>query len=252
MDECYIIFNPGGNMKVVKLELSKAEQKKLKELQINGSNQMRERSLAILHCATGRKITWIAEALNRRHLTIRNWINAFRQNGISGLERAYSPGRPSYRKEQLQPRLDEYLSQSPRNYGWAEDLWAIKTINAQFEKDFGRKFGASTVERLLKDAGYSYRRAKKTMPDSAPSKEEKLARIKEIADAVLELAETDDIEVVFLDESHFSNEPYVIRGWYKKGQPFSPPDSEKQSGLIHLWGLRAGEKVFLLEEFTEK
>ncbi len=239
-------------MKIVKLELSRTERKRLEELQVNGSNQMRERSLALLHCAAGKKITWIAEALNRRHLTIRSWIKAFRENGISGLERSYSPGRPSYRQKELLPRLTEYLERSPRDYGWAEDLWSIKTINAQFEKDFGRQFGGSTIERLLKDAGYSYKRAKKTVPVSAPSKEEKLSRVKEIANEVLELAGTNDIEVVYLDESHFSNEPYVVRGWHKKGQPFSPADAEKQSGVIHFRGLRAKDKIFLLEKFPEK
>ena len=118
-------------MKIVKLELSRTERKRLEELQVNGSNQMRERSLALLHCAAGKKITWIAEALNRRHLTIRSWIKAFRENGISGLERSYSPGRPSYRQKELLPRLTEYPERSPRDYGWAEDLWSIKTINAQ-------------------------------------------------------------------------------------------------------------------------
>lgn len=239
-------------MKIVKLELNTAERKVLEDLQVNGSNQMRERSLAILHCAAGKKITWIAEALNRQHLTIRTWIKAFRENGISGLERTYSPGRPSCRQKELLPRLNECLERSPRDYGWAEDLWSIKTINAQFEKDFGRKFGVSTIERLLKDAGYSYKRAKKTVPVSAPSKEEKLARVKEIATEVLELAATSDVEVVYLDESHFSNEPYVIRGWYKKGQPFFPADSENQGRVIHFWGLRAKDKIFLLEKFSEK
>jgi|GEM_PF-4764759 hypothetical protein len=44
-------------MKIVKLELSRTERKRLEELQVNGSNQMRERSLALLHCAAGKKIT---------------------------------------------------------------------------------------------------------------------------------------------------------------------------------------------------
>ena len=48
-------------MRVVKLELSEVDRNVLEDLQTNGSNQMRERSLAILHCADGKKITWIAE-----------------------------------------------------------------------------------------------------------------------------------------------------------------------------------------------
>lgn len=34
-----------------------------KEKAINGSGLMRERCLAILHCANGQKITWIVNAL---------------------------------------------------------------------------------------------------------------------------------------------------------------------------------------------
>lgn len=56
---------------------------------------MRERSLAKLHCVEGKKITWIAKALNQQNLTIRTWIERFRKEGIQGLERNYSPGRPS-------------------------------------------------------------------------------------------------------------------------------------------------------------
>ena len=53
-------------MKIVKLELSESARRELLNLQNNGSGLMRERSLAILHCANGQKITWIANALNRR------------------------------------------------------------------------------------------------------------------------------------------------------------------------------------------
>ena len=38
-----------------------------------------------------------------------------------------------------------------------------------------------------------------------------------------------EIEILFADESHFSNEPYVERGWFKRGQknPSIPTKKEK-------------------------
>ena len=45
-------------MKIVTLELTAEQKKQLKDLQNNGSGYLRERSLAILHCAEGRKISW--------------------------------------------------------------------------------------------------------------------------------------------------------------------------------------------------
>lgn len=239
-------------MKIVKIALSKESKIALEDLQNNGSGLMRERSLAILHCAAGKKILWIAHALNRRPLTVRTWIDAFERKGVKGLSRAFSPGRPSVRELRLRPRLNEYLTHSPRNYGWGEDVWTSAIINAQFEKEFGRKFGKSTISRLLKDAGYTFKRPKKTTPVNAPSKEEKLERVQEIAKEIIELKKSGDVEVVFLDESHFSTEPYVVRGWHKKGIPFFPPDTEKTRKHFGIWRIRTGNREFLLEKCIQK
>jgi transposase len=66
------------------------------------------------------------------------------------------------------------------------------------------------------------------------------------------------VEVFFVDESHFTNEPYVQRGWCRKGpQVKVPPPTQRQSatlfGALHLrtqrfYGKRAARgtsKLFL-------
>ena len=55
------------------------------------------------------------------------------------------------------------------------------------------------------------------MPENAPSSTEKKERIAEI---VADIAKDDacDTEILFVDESHFSNQPYVSRGWFKCGE----------------------------------
>ena len=47
------------------------------------------------------------------------------------------------------------------------------------------------------------------------------------------------VEVCFVDESHFTNEPYVQRGWFRKGQQVKvPTPTQRQSatlfGALHL------------------
>ena len=105
-----------------------------------------------------------------------------------------------------------------------------------------------TVGRVLDPNGYSFTRGKLTAPASAPSKEEKLARVQQIASEMLALKAKGDVEVMFLDESHFSTEPYVTRGYRKRGKPFFPPDSEKKGKLHDILGIRAGKRRFLLEK----
>jgi transposase len=239
-------------MKIVKLALSEQEKTELEYLQINGSNLLRERSLAILHCAQGKKLTWIADALNRRILTIRSWIDSFRKHGISGLSRAYSPGRPSFRKKNLLPELRECLSKSPRDYGFFEDVWTLNLLKTHFKKQFNRDFSASTITRLLKDEGYSFKRPKKSMPANAPSKEEKLRQVQQIAQEILALKDNQETIVLFLDESHFSTEPYVIRGWHKRGEDFFPQDSSETGKSFGIWRIQSGRQTFLLEKRIEK
>lgn len=235
-------------MKIVKLEISAAQKKELEELQSNGSGIMRERSLAVLHCAAGRKITWIAKALNRQILTIRTWIERFRQDGVQGLERSYSPGRPSIRNRIFRPKVEEYLNSTPKNYGWREECWTMVLLREQLKKDIGKNIGISTLERLLKDCGYSYKRPRKGVPVTAPSKEEKLKRVKAIAQQILELKEDSNPDILFVDESHFSTEPYVIRGWHRRCEDFFPRDKSQQAIHFNFWRIQTTDKIFLLEE----
>ena len=244
----YLYVNGRCIMKIVKLALSEQEKTELEYLQINGSNLLRERSLAILHCAQGKKLTWIADALNRRILTIRSWIDSFRKHGISGLSRAYSPGRPSFRKKNLLLELRRCLSKSPREYGFFEDVWTLNLLKTHFKKRFNRDFSASTITRLLKDEGYSFKRPKKSMPANAPSKEEKLRQVQQIAQEILALKDNQETIVLFLDESHFSTEPYVIRGWHKRGEDFFPQDSPKTGKSFGIWRIQSGRQAFLLEK----
>jgi len=236
-------------MKTIRIELSNEARQELLRIRHKSNDYRSERALAVLHCADGKRPRQIAELLKRSSQAVCQWLHAYKKDGAKGLNKNFSPGRPSLRKSELIPRLPEYLAKSPRYLGWGEDVWSVKVIMAQFEKDNGRTVSRHTVIRALHDAGYSAKRTKKTIPAHAPSKEEKLERVKQIATEINELKNAGDVEVMFLDESHFSTDPYVVRGWSKRGEPFFPPDSKKKRRMHDIWGIRAGKRRFLLEKF---
>ena len=239
-------------MKIIKIGLDHDARMELESIRRRYSDYRSERALAVLHCSSGKKATQIAEMLNRTVQAVCSWLKAYQKDGIPGLNRSFSPGRPSIRQQQLLPRLEDYLSKSPRDYGWGEDVWSTKVMMAQFQKETGLKVSHDSVERALHDAGYSFKRAKKGTPITAPGKEEKLAEVKEIARQITELKSAENVEVMFLDESHFSTDPYVTRGWHKRGEPFFPADTIKTGKLHHIWGVRTGKRFFLLEEFEQE
>jgi len=236
-------------MKRLEVKLKKTEQAELESLRRKYDDYRSERALAVLHCAEGMSARRIASLLLRTEQTVRSWLASYMKEGVAGLSRTYSPGRPSLRATKFTPRMEEYLSKSPSDYGWGETAWSIKVLIAQYKKETGLRISEDSVERALKDADYSFKRAKLKTPDNSPSKEEKLEKVKEIASEIMGLKATKELEVVFLDESHFSTEPYVCRGWHKRGEPFFPGNSEKEKGVHDIWRVRTGEAVFLLEKF---
>ncbi len=54
-------------------------------------------------------------------------------------------------------------------------------------------------------------------------------------------------EIFVLDESHFSTEPYLVRGWFKKRWPPQDPEFQQKRKLHHVWMLKFKEASFLLE-----
>lgn len=210
-------------MKTIRIQISKPERQDLLLLRQKSGDYRSERALAVLHCADGKRPREIADMLKRSSQTICQWLHAYKKNGLAGLNKNYSPGRPSIRKEKLIPRLSEYLAKSPRDFGWGEDVWSVKVLMAQFKKGNGFAISRYTIIRALCDEGFTAKRAKKTVPVQAPSREEKLWRVQEIATEIAGLRSDGDVEVMFLDESHFSTDPYVVRGWSRRGEPFSLP-----------------------------
>jgi len=65
---------------------------------------------------------------------------------------------------------------------------------------------------------------------------------------IKDLVSAEDTEIYALDESHFSTEPYLVRGWFKKRWP-AQDRNEQQARKSHiLWMLESCNNKILLEE----
>ncbi len=184
-------------MKTIRIQITDQERQRLLGLRQKSGDCRGERALAVLHCADGRRPRQIADMLKRSSQAVCQWLHAYERDGITGLSKEYSPGRPSTRKTKLIHNLEKYLSRSPRDFGWGEDVWSVKVLMAQFEKENGFPISRYTVIRALND------------------------------------------------ESHFSADPYVIRGWSKRGQPFFPLQHRQNArGARYLGHTRRKTMVF--------
>jgi transposase len=206
----------------LRIKLKDSEIKELEGIRRKTEDSRNIRAYMVLLNAQGLRVPEIAEKLGKNGHTIRDWVKRYRSNGIAGLTRKLSPGRPREQRNKAILLLETLISKSPRTYGYIYDTWDKRLIMEEYEKQTGKKLSSSTAERALREAGYSYKRPKKGVPPNAPRKEEKIKKVNEIIADIQRKAIQEDVDVYFLDESHFSTEAYLLRGWFKKGEHFFP------------------------------
>ncbi|HHM0508194.1 TPA: IS630 family transposase, partial [Legionella pneumophila] len=171
----------------------------------------------VLLSSSGKSIGEISAQLSRNPHTVRCWIKRYLHFGISGLIDKNSSGRPNQLREKVKEELNQLLSVSPKEYGYQQSGWQINLQLDQLTKTVG-SVSATTVKRALHEHGWVYKRYSKKPPLNAPSKEDKAAYIEKMVASLSKQKLEHEIEILFADESHFSNEPYVERGWFKRGE----------------------------------
>lgn len=201
---------------MIRMSLNAKEQSALNRLRLTKNSNIGERAHYVLLSGDGKSVKEIATQLSRNEHTIRLWLKRYKTEGISGLETHQKPGRPVKKAVIIESQLEELLNKSPQDYGYQEAGWQISILRHWFEKQ-GLSACDNTLAKALNKLGFVYKRFSKTLPENAPSADEKKVRINAIVDEIGKHSAR-DIEVLFVDESHFSNQPYVSRGWFKCGE----------------------------------
>lgn len=135
-----------------------------KALQTEMRMEYRRRIEIMLLADIGRSQAQICKALGCAHETARYWI-AMARTGQAHQWKSRQMGRPKTINEQYCDRLQELVSQSPREYGYAFQRWTAQWLGRHLEKELDIKVSDCHINRLLKKMGLSTR--------SKPAKEEK-------------------------------------------------------------------------------
>jgi transposase len=213
------------------------------------SNIPEKRIIAVLLSNTGMLAKDIGPIVGYNGATTRKHLRAYLRSGLQGLIMKKSPGRLSKINKYLIPFLEECLVKSPTEYGWDKSTWDSTIIIKSFEKEHDESISHDSVSRAMKKMNYSYRRPQKSPSVNAPSKEEKVLRVKAIIEEITAAIGEDDCEIFCCDESHFTNEPYLTRGYFKKGGESINPNTRETRNPKSFWVTEYGQRRFLLEEY---
>jgi transposase len=90
---------------MIKIQLTSVQQLKLENFRKQASSKDSEKALMTLLSNDGKSVPEIALMLKRNQHTIRDWLKRYRTQGINGLSRNFSPGRPNTMRKKIKQHI---------------------------------------------------------------------------------------------------------------------------------------------------
>ena len=153
------------------IRLSNEQWLELKKFRKQASLKDFEKALMVLLNNDGKSVPEIALMLKRNQHTIRDWLKRYKTQGIKGLNRNFSPGRPDTVRKKIKQQIRKIIENPPIKHGYQDSTWSIPLITFEVNKRLGLNASSKTVTRALKDMDYVYKHPSKTTPGHAPGKE---------------------------------------------------------------------------------
>ena len=145
-----------------------------------------------------------------------------------------SQGNPAEQKElrSATRALIEILHHNPKVYGINRSNWTQGSLAVAFEKLYGQRPSKSTVGRLLKEAGLSWRKSRRVLTSPDPNYREKV----ELLLTTLQSLKADE-DLFFIDElGPLQVKRYGGRSYTPKGATPTHPQNQHSKGSITLYG----------------
>jgi len=193
--------------------------------------KLRNRAVTIFAYLHGIPKSRIARFLCITDGTVRGYIRLFESGGATKL---LNLSRKDVKKED-DPKYKEavfsILHAPPSTYDINRTSWTIPLIHCVLDKQ-GMKLNKDSIRKIIKDAGYGFRKAKRVLTSNDPDYREKLKAITNI------LSNLGPREKFFsIDEfGPFAVKTQGGRSWAKKDELKTYPQWQKSKGSLILTG----------------
>src|SRR5262249_6359213 len=148
-----------------------------------GGLRTRNKALAILAHHRGIPIPAIARFLHLRPRTVSEFCRVFRMYGLERLFAGFYPRSSKADDELLQNTLFAVLHTPPSAYDINRTTWRMDDLRRVLGEK-GLKAGRQVVRRIIRSAGYTWRKARTALTSRDPQYREKLAKIQSILSAL--------------------------------------------------------------------
>lgn len=173
-----------------------------------------KRVTAILFVSAGFLYSQIAEKLGVCEDSIRRWRKKLLLRGPEGLCSRKSPGPKSNLTQTQRKELAELIDQGPQACGFAGACWRSPMIQELIYQRFGVFYAEKYISQLLKNMGFSYKKAQ-TVPDKQDPKKRR-EWFKKKWPEIYALARRKNAYVLFGDEATFYQSTSSSYTWARK------------------------------------
>lgn len=141
---------------------------------VDGKNPTK-RIFAAIAYKNGVTQTELAEWYDVERKTIYNWLSRFESNSLVD---AVTDGKRTGRKRKLtdnqQLKFEDALHVSPGNYGFDAPAWTPALAQRFLEEEFDVDYSIPSCRRLMKEAGLSYQKCRRTAAERDTREEEEI------------------------------------------------------------------------------
>jgi len=233
---------------MIRMTLNDEEKTKLIKLREGSISEHSEKALMVLLSNEGKSPQEIGKILQRNPHTVRDWLKRYKNEGIEGFRRLTSPGRPADKRNSGNAVILEIIDKNPSEYGFHANSWTAQLIVEYLKAERGMTISVDTVKRALKKTGYSFKRPTKAVPAGTLTDEEKRTAVQDlITEIQTSIQQGMPYEIFSLDESHFSTDPYMSRGWIRRGEKKTSFVSQTRSKNA-VWCLKFNDKAYVLQK----
>ncbi|WP_415383315.1 IS630 family transposase [Halosimplex sp. TS25] len=129
-----------------------------------GKRETKRLLVAIIY-KRGPSAPMIAEWLDTREQTIYRWFDRLEEEPINqAVQDRQRSGRPSKLDDADREKFQETVSNPPSEAGYDEPAWTTKLAQRFLENEFGAEYSRRHVQRLLKDAGLTWKTPRPQLP----------------------------------------------------------------------------------------
>ena len=105
----------------------------------------------------------VADAYGTNRSTVSRWVKRYHTEGVEGLERRATSGRPRKLEELTEEELLAIVLQPASHFGYETDLWTVGRLHSVIEDQCLVTVSKDTVWRRLREAGFNLSETRATV-----------------------------------------------------------------------------------------